>query len=310
MAQLDVLSEDLQSVYNGLQSALDLSQCQNIYPILQQIIDGPICTTSIQALTWLWSTLLVMLVLAFIIFSCRAGLYNAIVRAIPKHGQLKYQQKEFDEYKKFMAEHYDDANEWKFESSSQKYNDELRPAETFDTAATTKPPSTPEPLREEDNGEVPLVVVMECCDDEEDVSQLHDIPIGESFELNATMVAEIENLGKGLDRLVKDLEALEESMDRAELQNEQSDQEEEMLLYTTPLRSSNTNQRRDALLDTSIISYSTLWPWRSRVHPTTDSMMEVDDTELKPLTPFTKPPMAPRKTRRSLPRTRNNDISS
>lgn len=309
MTQLATLSTNLQAVESDLQSALGLAECQNIFPILQDISHGTLCTTSVNALTWMWSTTLVMLVLAFIILSCRAGLFNSIVRAPPKHGQLRYQQKEFDEYKKFMAQHYEDVEEWKFEPSPTKKKTngddaELQPVETFDTAATTK--SSGSPLSEH-GGIPPMVTVITSHDNEEDevdASQLQDVPIGESFELNASMVAEIENLGKGLNRVVKDLEALDESIDRANLR--QALDEEDSPLFQTPLRISSNQQHS---LNLSISSYSSLlWSWRSRIHPS-DSFLVDDKDELKPLTPPMKSvPTAPRKLRQSIPRTRNSGL--
>ena len=132
-----ILEGSLQSIQSSIQSALDLSECFRISPILRRIFYGPVCEESMAAFTWLFSCCLAISILGLIMLSVRAALYNATLRPEWKKMTKRRLKKEFIEYKDFMAQFYPDVDEWRIHPSPEKK--ELPRRDSFDTAVTVKP---------------------------------------------------------------------------------------------------------------------------------------------------------------------------
>ena len=89
----------------------DLSHCDQIGPILQDLSNGTICNETVNAITWMYYTLLVMGLLIIIMLSIRAGLFNNLIPGSIK----KRREKEFRQYKRYMQEIGIDTAGWQMD---------------------------------------------------------------------------------------------------------------------------------------------------------------------------------------------------
>jgi len=129
------LLENLDIIQGNVASALTLSDCSTIAPILRRILIGDSCANATTGLTWMFSSLLAVSLLGMTLLSLRAALYNATIQAPTKERTDKW---EWQEYKEYMASFYNDALQWKFYASPHKQGD-LANAQSFETCITTRP---------------------------------------------------------------------------------------------------------------------------------------------------------------------------
>lgn len=129
-----LLVENLVIIQGNVVSALALSDCSSIAPILRRIFKGEPCDTTIVGLTWMFSCLFAISVFGMTLLSLRAAMYNATIKAPKMERTDKW---EWDEYKQYMTQFYNDAKDWRFHASPNKQG-ELHHTTSFETAVTTR----------------------------------------------------------------------------------------------------------------------------------------------------------------------------
>lgn len=102
-ATLNSLDQIFSDVQGSLTAAIELTGCSSISPVLRRLLFGSACTQSVEGLAWIYSSLLVISVLGFVILSTRAALFNPVIRG----RRNKRREKEFDDYREFMSRFYD-----------------------------------------------------------------------------------------------------------------------------------------------------------------------------------------------------------
>lgn len=129
-----LLKGSLQSIQDNVNTAVDLSSCYSISPILRRIFYGPTCTDTVSGLTWMFSCCLAISLLGLTMLSVRAALYNATLRPKRKPRTPRQIEQEWNEYKNFMADFYPDVDEWEFHTSPEKKD--LQEIGSYDTDIT------------------------------------------------------------------------------------------------------------------------------------------------------------------------------
>lgn len=97
------ISENIGLLKTNFDVALDLSSCPNLSPLFQFFSTGSICSDSINGLTILFSLTFAISVLSMIMLTTRAALFSPVIRA----KRIKHREKEFEEYKSYMAMFYE-----------------------------------------------------------------------------------------------------------------------------------------------------------------------------------------------------------
>lgn len=113
------LVESLDTVHANIESALDISDCATISPIVRGIFHGSSCKEAVDGLAWMFGTTLGIAMLGLVLITLRAGLYNATIRKA-RRSKPEATEKEFREYKRYMTQFYDDAPMWKLEPDEIK----------------------------------------------------------------------------------------------------------------------------------------------------------------------------------------------
>lgn len=135
----------VQSTLGHMESISNMTECSNIARILDPLLEGATCTTAVQGSTWLFCSMLAISILALIMLSTRAALFNVII--LPQHKNRR--EKEFEEYKNFMSGFYD-VSRWQLSSvkggklkherdePTKGYNHHhgLKPSHSTDTGST------------------------------------------------------------------------------------------------------------------------------------------------------------------------------
>lgn len=125
---------------------VDLTSCHRVSPMIRRMTHGAICDESAKGITWVWASCLCLMLCCFIMLTVRAGLFNSIKTRKPRDKKpRRVVEKEFEEYKNFMAEFYDpnEVAKWKLDGNKKKqkpgiqFDLTLLPAETFETEAST-----------------------------------------------------------------------------------------------------------------------------------------------------------------------------
>jgi hypothetical protein len=98
---------DLSTIEGSITAAIDLLDCSSVSPILRQLQFGSTCTDSVGGLAWLYSMLISITILGFVVLATRAALYNPVIRG----RRNKRREKEFENYKEYMSEFYD-TSDW------------------------------------------------------------------------------------------------------------------------------------------------------------------------------------------------------
>jgi hypothetical protein len=148
---LKALEKELLVVQSNVKAMVDMSSCHNISPLLRRLTHGSVCKESAHGLTYIWVCSLVICICCFVMLTTRAALYNSVKRRKKRDKKPKrVVEKEFEEYKEFMTDYYDDAPEWKLklahlpdDKKKKKVLEidfaDLQTQPTFETAVTTKP---------------------------------------------------------------------------------------------------------------------------------------------------------------------------
>ena len=136
MSAVTLLKESLKSIEDNVIKAVNLSSCSSISPILRLIFYGPICTETVSGLTWMFSCCLAISFLGLTMLSVRAALYNATLRPKRKPRTRQQIEREWNEYKNFMAEFYPDVDELKFHPSPETKDLKENGSYNFDITAS------------------------------------------------------------------------------------------------------------------------------------------------------------------------------
>lgn len=112
----------------------DLSHCEQISPILEDLTNGPICNETVNTLSWMYYTLLVIALLIMMMLSTRAALFNTIIPGSKK----KRREKEFRQYKQFMQEFGFNTKNWQMDPPKKvdSCHMDIVHTDTYDTDET------------------------------------------------------------------------------------------------------------------------------------------------------------------------------
>ena len=135
---LDDLEIQLFSVQGNIKALTDLTSCHKISPIVRRITHGALCHESVDGLVWIWSCSLLICVLSFIVLTTRAALFNSVKRKKQRPKMSKRAvEKEFEEYKEFMAPYYDDAHKWQIQKVVEiDFGSQIQMNPTFETKSS------------------------------------------------------------------------------------------------------------------------------------------------------------------------------
>ena len=160
LSRLPELKAILRDIQFQIRAAVELTSCHQISPILRRILRGATCSETVDALTWLFGGMCTITILGFTMLTVRAGLFNAVVRA-PRRKRKRERVKEFDEYKEYMAEFYEDADQWNIDLPKKAKPvsvEDIPRLPTFETEETSKS------ANDDDEGD------FEDCDDGSDAA--------------------------------------------------------------------------------------------------------------------------------------------
>jgi hypothetical protein len=143
------LKHQLGQLQGTMHSLVELSSCHEISPLVRRITHGALCTESAYGLTWIWALSLVICILCFVLLSTRAALFNSIKAKKRREKKPKrVVEKEFNDYKEFMAEFYKDTDKWAIQPAGKKtvsgkrveidFGSQIGLNPTFETQTTTK----------------------------------------------------------------------------------------------------------------------------------------------------------------------------
>jgi hypothetical protein len=129
LTSFEAVEPILEDVATALQRVLELTACEKVSPILDDLAYGPTCHQTVNALTWMFYTALIITLLMMIMLTTRAALFNAIVPLL----NTKRREKEYRQYKRFMKDSGYDTSDWLMDPEKKKLAGLLIPTETFDT---------------------------------------------------------------------------------------------------------------------------------------------------------------------------------
>jgi hypothetical protein len=135
------LSSKLSGLESHIRATRALIDCSNIVPLIRRLAFGTTCTASVAGVTWLFCSMTSLAILGLIMLSTRAALYNQVI-VLKK---TKRREKEFEDYKVYMSQYYDDAIEWEINAPKKFPGDEaskcmfeLQKTSTFETEESTR----------------------------------------------------------------------------------------------------------------------------------------------------------------------------
>jgi hypothetical protein len=130
---LSSLGDSLMNTAGYLEASMKLTDCSSVKPVIAQLQTGSICTESVDGLAWIFGGLLALWFICLMMFSTRAALYNPVYKA---KRRLR-REREFEEYRVWMAQFYEDTEEWMIDPV-KKYLMATPHPETFDTDETSR----------------------------------------------------------------------------------------------------------------------------------------------------------------------------
>ena len=129
-------SRGLSLISENLQATLAATTCASMRPLLEDLVQGASCTDSINGFTWLFSSLMAMVILGFTLLTTRAAMFNPVIPTNKK----KRREKEFKLYREFMRARGYDTSDWKLDGHnklSPSLNAAVPSAHTFETEDST-----------------------------------------------------------------------------------------------------------------------------------------------------------------------------
>jgi hypothetical protein len=197
----------LSKLSEKLGSALSLTECSNVVSILRRLAFGSPCTSSVNGMAWVFGSMLTLSIVGLTLLSLRAALYNAVITT----RKSKRREREFQEYKEYMAQFYEDAMEWEIDQpkvcpgdENSKCFPEISRVPTFDTQGSSptnsqveevgdfiepvetispSPISSPPPPEDHENAENESVSSSSSSSSDEEENQL-DVSTSSSASLS------------------------------------------------------------------------------------------------------------------------------
>lgn len=126
------LMDKLSDLETTLRTAVNLTDCSSVQPLLRRLINGAPCSESPRGLAWLFGTTASILFIGLVMLSTRAGLYNPVI----KPRRIKRREREFQEYKEYMSNFYS-TGDWKMDPEKKKDLDSTKTFDTEETGATS-----------------------------------------------------------------------------------------------------------------------------------------------------------------------------
>lgn len=111
LSTVEDVGSSFRSISGYLGAAIRVTDCARVFPILDEIFHGATCGTTMEGLSGMFGGLLGLTFVVMIMFSTRAALFNPVYKAKKRLRR----EREFDEYREFMAQFYEDAGEWKID---------------------------------------------------------------------------------------------------------------------------------------------------------------------------------------------------
>lgn len=157
------LTEALQTASGGLKRAIDFTSCSRVRPIYRRVFYGPICRESVQGLTNIFASLVIISFFGIMLLSVRASLYT---RDTPYPNEFTeknefdkeiQEEDEYEQYKKYMSQ-YPVYNEYLGKDLVKKSNGDDREESGLDAlalAASTFETESHEPGESWDEEETP-----------------------------------------------------------------------------------------------------------------------------------------------------------
>lgn len=118
-SSIPLLTSTMDEVQRQVRAVIELTGCHQINPVLRRILYGATCSETVDALTWLFCGMWCITLLGFTMLSVRAGLFNSVIKA-PRRKRQKEREKEFEEYREYMAEFYEDADRWQLNAPEKQ----------------------------------------------------------------------------------------------------------------------------------------------------------------------------------------------
>ncbi|GAX19261.1 hypothetical protein FisN_4Lu517 [Fistulifera solaris] len=112
------IADNLGMLQDNFNQVLELTSCSNMRPIFHYLSSGSICTESVSGLSVLFALTSAISVLGLVLLTTRAAIFNPIIKA----RRIKRREKEFNEYKCYMARYYD-TDTWKMDPPKPFEND-------------------------------------------------------------------------------------------------------------------------------------------------------------------------------------------
>lgn len=108
---ISTLHSIMGDVQRQVRAIIELTGCHQISPVIRRITLGVTCSDTVDAMTWLFVGMWCITLIGFAMLAVRAALFNPVIRA-PRRKRQKEREKEFEEYKDYMATYYQDAGRW------------------------------------------------------------------------------------------------------------------------------------------------------------------------------------------------------
>jgi hypothetical protein len=311
---LNDLKMQLNSLQGSMHSIVDIASCHQISPLVRRITHGAICSESFYGLVWIWACSLVICVLSFVLLTTRAALYNSIIAKKPREQKPKrVVEKEFNDYKDFMATYYEDSNEWKMQPPGKHkvefdFGSQIGMNPTFETQATSKDEcdnfsegaDINHPV--EDEISYGSSYDSECSDDSE-----HTDSDDDSQSAFTSFFVETKSIAMQTIHTMRTIRPLLATFGRSSPKNEEGSMDDDSLFMDTPDRQSRPSSKDEDGLrrkhkmvtppsrnlplfgGSSVLSVLTpMAPQKAFAFLARTNAAEIDDGELDPLTP-TKP---------------------
>ena len=112
------LASIMNDVQRQVRAVIELTGCHQINPVLRRILYGVTCSETVDSLTWLLAGMWCLTLLGFTMLTVRAGLHNSVIKA-PRRKRQREREKEWQEYKNYMAAFYEDTDDWNLESQKK-----------------------------------------------------------------------------------------------------------------------------------------------------------------------------------------------
>lgn len=131
LGALSSAEKTLENLRGTMIVALGLTDCNNLAPIIRLVNHGMACSESIKGSTWMFACAYGIVIMCMVILTTRAALFNPLI----KGKRRKRREREFSEYRDYMAQYYDTST-WKMDPTTGLLQGEMLAVETFESEET------------------------------------------------------------------------------------------------------------------------------------------------------------------------------